>query len=59
MTCVIKFAHVVMNCDITNNLIVASLTESNNETGWVGDMFIFIYRITEIAVTEYVIPERA
>lgn len=52
MTCVIKFAHEVMDCDITDNLIVASLTESNNETGWVGDKFVLIYRITAIAVTE-------
>lgn len=52
MTCVIKFARIVMDCDITSNLIVASLTESNNETGCVGDMFIFICRITAIAVTE-------
>lgn len=59
MTYVIKVARVVMDCDITNNLIVASLTESNNETGWVGDMFIFICRIAAIAVTEQVIPECA
>lgn len=52
MTCVIKFTRVVMDCDITNNLIVASLTESNDETGCVGDMFLFIYRITALAVTE-------
>lgn len=50
--CVIKFARIVMDCDITNNLIVASLTESNNETAWIGDKFIFTYKITELAVIE-------
>ncbi|PKU38582.1 phd finger protein hypothetical protein [Limosa lapponica baueri] len=51
--CVIKFARIVMDCDITNNLIVASLTESNNETGWIGDKFISTYKITELAVIEW------
>lgn len=50
--CVIKFARIVMDCDITNNLIVASLTESNNETGWIGNKFIFTYKITELTVIE-------
>lgn len=57
--CVIKFARIVMDCDITNNLIVASLTESNNETGWIGDKLIFTFKITELAVIEWVIPESA
>lgn len=41
-----------MDCDITNNLIAASLTESNNEAGWSRDKFIFTYKITELAVIE-------
>lgn len=50
--CVIKFARIVMDCDITNNLIFASLTESNSETGWIGDKFVFTYKITELVVIE-------